>query len=150
MKLRTQIVAFGLAGALLAGVVGGIGLVATAGLGVAIDDSILAGQALQASQEADMMHDAIRGDAQLALLGALQKDPQRLTEAEKGLTAHAQTFQKALAQLHALPLSKPTCVGLDRPRSGRVARPCGLQGTLAGWRSQSRGGRLVGGWRCAT
>lgn len=51
MKLRTQIVTFGLAGALLAGIVGGIGLVATSGLGVAIDDAILAGQALQASQE---------------------------------------------------------------------------------------------------
>ena len=108
MKLRTQIVAFGLAGALLAGVVGGIGLVAIAGLGVALDDSILAGQALRASQDADMMHDAIRGDAQLALFAAQQKDPQRITEAEKGLTAHAQTFQQALAQLHALPLSKPS------------------------------------------
>ena len=41
--------------------------------------------------------------------------------------------------------SKPTCVGLDRPRSGRVARPCGLQGPLAAWRSQFRGGRLAWG-----
>jgi methyl-accepting chemotaxis protein len=114
MKLRTQIVTFGLAGALLAGIVGGIGLVATSGLGVAIDDAILAGQALQASQEADMMHDAIRGDAQLALFGALEEDQQRITEAEKGLSAHVQTFQQALADLHALPLSKPSQDALAR------------------------------------
>ena len=55
-----------------------------------------------------MMHDAVRGDAQLTLFGALRQDPQRITEAEKGLTAHAQTFQQALAQLRALPLSKPS------------------------------------------
>ena len=55
-----------------------------------------------------MMHDAVRGDAQLTLFGALRQDPQRITEAEKGLSAHAQTFQQALAQLRALPLSKPS------------------------------------------
>ena len=55
-----------------------------------------------------MKHDAVRGDAQPALLGALRQDPQRITEAEKGLSAHAQTFQQALAQLRALPLSKPS------------------------------------------
>ena len=40
--------------------------------------------------------------------------------------------------------SKPTCVGLDGPRKGRVSRPCGLQGTPAAWRSQIRGVRLDG------
>nr|WP_316640068.1 methyl-accepting chemotaxis protein [uncultured Roseateles sp.] len=105
MKLRSQIIAFGLAGAAMAGVVGGIGLLASSSLGVAIDDSIQSGQALQASQEADMMHDAIRGDGQLALFGALQKSTERIAEAEKGLSDHADTFTKALAKLEGLPLS---------------------------------------------
>ncbi len=39
--------------------------------------------------------------------------------------------------------SKPTCVGLDEPRNGRVSRPCGLQGPLADRRSRVRGGRLT-------
>ncbi len=38
--------------------------------------------------------------------------------------------------------SKPSCVGLDGPRDGRVSRPCGLQGPPAAWQSQFRGGRL--------
>jgi hypothetical protein len=38
--------------------------------------------------------------------------------------------------------SKPTGVGLDGPRSGRVPRPCGLQGTPADRRSRIRGGCL--------
>jgi methyl-accepting chemotaxis protein len=105
VKLRTQIIALGLAGAALAAGVGSIGLVAAAGMGSAIEDSIQSSQALQASQEADMMHDAIRGDGQLALFGALQKSPDRIKEAEDGLATHVETFNKALVGLGALPLS---------------------------------------------
>ena len=39
--------------------------------------------------------------------------------------------------------SKPTCVGLDMPRNGRVSRPCGPQGTLADRQSRIRGGCLA-------
>jgi methyl-accepting chemotaxis protein len=105
MKLRTQILAFGLAGAALAAVVGGIGLVASSQLGGSIDDAVLAGVALQSSQEADMMHDAIRGDAQLAYMGALENDRARIAEAEKGLKVHAETFAAALDKLQNLPLN---------------------------------------------
>jgi len=105
MKLRTQIIALGLAGVLLAGAVGGIGLASTSALKGAIRESIQAGQALQASQEADMMHDAIRGDAQLAQFGVLEKNAQRVTEAEEGLATHSKTFREALAKLGELPIS---------------------------------------------
>ena len=105
MKLRTQIMALGLAGALVAAAVGGIGLAATSGLGGAITGSIQAGQALQASQEADMMHDAIRGDGQLALFGVFEKRPERVVEAGTDLKTHADTFNAALARLDGLPLS---------------------------------------------
>jgi len=40
--------------------------------------------------------------------------------------------------------SKPTCVGLDGARDGRVSRPCGLQGALADRQSRIRGGRWAG------
>jgi len=105
VKLRTQIIAFGLAGASLAMLVGGIGLFSSSKLGDAIEDAIQSGQALQASQEADMMHDAIRGDGQLALFGALQKSPERIDEADKGLKDHKDTFNAALAKLEGLPIS---------------------------------------------
>ena len=105
MKLRTQILAVGLTGALLAAISGGIGVYATSRLGASMDDAIQAAAALQASQEADMMHDALRGDAQLALLGFLQKTPQRVAEARAGHRDHAATFDDALTRLEALPLS---------------------------------------------
>ncbi len=99
MKLRSQIITFGLAGALGAAMVGGIGIVASARLGEGLLASVQGASALQASQEADMMHDAIRGDAQLALLGALEHDPARIAEARDGLKTHAQTFHDALGKL---------------------------------------------------
>ena len=104
MKLRTQILALGLAGAALAGGVGGIGLVAASRLGASLDAAVLAGVALQTSQEADMMHDAIRGDAQLAYMGALENDKARIAQATQGLKEHAETFSAALDKLQTLPL----------------------------------------------
>ncbi len=106
MKLRTQILAFGLAGALLAGIVGAIGLVSTVRMGSSITESIGAAHTLQLSQEADMMHDAVRGDAQLAILGAAANSPQRIAEAEAGLATHAKTFHQALTTLHTMQLTK--------------------------------------------
>ncbi len=102
MELRTQIATFGLGSALLAGGVGGIGLLATSRLGHAIGDTIVASQAQQASQQTDMMHDAIRGDAQMELLGALERNPQRIAETKKPLSAHARALQQAMARLHQL------------------------------------------------
>jgi methyl-accepting chemotaxis protein len=116
MKLRTQIIAFGLAGASAAALVGGIGLFASTRLGGAIDSAILSSQALQASQEADMMHDAVRGDGQLALFGALQNSPERIEEAAKGLNDHAKTFNDALARLDALPLADESRAALHKSK----------------------------------
>ena len=105
MKLRTQILVLGLFGALLAAVSGGIGFVGVSRLGGSIDGAIQAGSALQTSLSADMMHDAVRGDAQLAYLGALDKNPQQIAEAKAGLADHAKTFDDAMSELAKLQLS---------------------------------------------
>ncbi|MFO1193352.1 MAG: hypothetical protein U1F00_14480 [Rhodoferax sp.] len=54
----------------------------TGRLAGSIDDVVTSGQALQLSQMADMMHDAIRGDVQQALLGAIEKKAEGIAEAE--------------------------------------------------------------------
>ena len=104
MKLRQQVVGLGLVAVVLAGLVGAIGLFHVSRLSDAIADSLELGSALQASQEADMMHDAVRGDVLLGLLGAQTKDQAQITEARAGLKEHADTFNAALARLQALPL----------------------------------------------
>ncbi len=105
MKLRYQVLGLGLVGMLMAGLVGGIGLVNADRLSDAIDHSVDMGLALQASQEADMMHDAVRGDVLLALMGASDQNAEQVAEARKDLAEHTETFRTSLAALQALPIS---------------------------------------------
>jgi methyl-accepting chemotaxis protein len=105
MKLRNQILGLGLVGVVMASLVGGIGLFNAGRLAGAIDDAVGMGMALQSSQEADMMHDAVRGDVLLALFGAINKDNAQLEEAQKGLKEHSENFNKALEKLQTLPIS---------------------------------------------
>jgi hypothetical protein len=47
----------------------------------------------------------LRGDAQLALLGALEKNADRVAEAQTGLKEHAERFDSALSGLEGMALS---------------------------------------------
>ena len=105
MKLRTQILALGVVGLIMTALVGGTGLLNANQLSQAFDNSINMGLALQKSQEADMMHDAIRGDVLLALLSGQTQDAAGLTEAQKDLVEHSATFNKAMVEMQALPIS---------------------------------------------
>jgi len=104
MKLKHQILAFGVAGAALVGLAGGIGIVAADGMATNIGDAVLAAQSLQASQTADMMHDAIRGDAQRALVGAMEHKADEIQAANAGIDDHAQTLNDALKRIGELPM----------------------------------------------
>ena len=117
MRLRHQILVLGIFGALLASITGGAGLLGVSRLGVSIDDAVQAGESLRASQDADMMHDAIRADAQMAYLGALDQQPQRIDEARSELADHAQKFDAALEKLGNMPL------GADSRAALAVALP---------------------------
>jgi methyl-accepting chemotaxis protein len=137
MKLRSQILALGLSGALLAGFAGGIGLYTSSQLGASLSDTVNASHALQSSQQADMMHDALRGDAQLALLGALEQNAELIESARAGLKDHAETFDAALNELsgHSLSDDSRAALTLVRPLVQKytesVAQVVGLSATDA-------------------
>jgi len=105
VKLRTQILVLGLFGAFLASVSGGMGLFGVSRLGDSIEEAVEAGKTLQMSQDADMMHDAVRADAQRAYLGALDKSPATITEAKADLAEHEKKFNETLATLATFHLS---------------------------------------------
>ena len=105
MKLRTQILALGVVGLIMTALVGGTGLLNASKLSEAFDDSINMGLALQKSQEADMMHDAIRGDVLLALVSGQTQNTAGLAEAQKDLLDHTAAFNKALTDMQALPIT---------------------------------------------
>jgi len=105
MKLRNQILALGLVGVLMAGVVGAIGLLNANRLVTDLETSNTSATALQSSQSADMMHDAIRGDVLLALLGATTGKTAQVAEAQKALQEHSAIFTKNMDLLLSLPVS---------------------------------------------
>jgi methyl-accepting chemotaxis protein len=105
MKLQHQILGLGLVGLLAAALVGGTGLRNATQLASAFDNAINMGLALQKSQEADMMHDAIRGDVLQALLSAQTKDESGLAAAQKDLLEHSETFNQAIKSMQAVALT---------------------------------------------
>jgi methyl-accepting chemotaxis protein len=113
MKLRNQILAYGLLGVLSSGLVGGVVLLNAGKLAESIDHASQIGVALQSSQEADMMHDAIRGDVLLAQFSAITQDTAQLAEAKNGLASHTNTFAEALGRMQKLHLTLATKSVID-------------------------------------
>ena len=105
MKLRDQILFIGLAGAAVAALVGAVGLFSTGRLAAAFDGAVGMGLALQNSQRAAMMHGAVRGDVQRAMLGAIGRDKAQIADAQQALDEHARSLDAALQALEGLDLS---------------------------------------------
>ena len=99
MKLRQQILLLGLVGILMACMVGAIGLFSASRLAAAIDNSARTEQAMRTSQEADMLHDAVRSDVMMALLSAISGNATQLGEAQTALQAHTLEFNKLMTNL---------------------------------------------------
>ena len=112
MKLRTQIIAFGLVGTCLTVVVGGIGLLSAKRMDRTVQSTAVASSAMEAKEVLSRMHIAIRSDGQLALFGAQQKSPERITEAENNLKGHIEALNQALAKLKAQALDEATQTAL--------------------------------------
>jgi methyl-accepting chemotaxis protein len=74
------------------------------------------GQALKNQQDADMMHDAIRGDVLAALLAAAQNDTGAAQEIRKDQQEHVAQFGAALDKLDALPLDAHVRAAAERVR----------------------------------
>ena len=141
MQLRTQILSLGLAGAIVSGAVGAISMVSTAALSGSISDVVESGKALQLSQQADMMHDAIRADAQQALLGALEKNSATIEEADKDLREHAEVLTGALNDLRALPLSAQTVSSLGQAQPLAAQYVAAARSTIQAARQDAAAGQ---------
>ena len=113
MNIRQQVLLFGGAATLLVGIAGGIGAISAHQMSGTIHLATQAAQATSASQSADMMHDAIRGDAQRALLGAFKSNPQTVVDARTDVADHAQTLRRELARIGEFPIASDTRRALE-------------------------------------
>jgi len=83
---------------------GGVGYSAQHGLLNAVAAQVISSDALRNHMQADMMHDALRGDVTTALLSASRQDDAGIKAAHASLLEHATEFRQALADNRKLPL----------------------------------------------
>ena len=92
------------------------GYIAVRDLSHAKDEIALNGSALKNQLRADMAHDALRGDVLAALLAGTKKDAGAKEEVKKGLQEHVESFQEALKELEAAPLSAKIKQAVEKVR----------------------------------
>ena len=114
MKLRDQILMIGLAGAFVSACVGAVGLFSADQLVSTFNASKEMNVASQSSQTAAMLHGAIRGDVQRAMLGAIGRDKKQIEEAAKALQDHITQINAALVVLDNIALSAETKVTISK------------------------------------
>jgi methyl-accepting chemotaxis protein len=105
LTLRRQLVGFSFAGLACVLAVAGVGL-ATMGTLVSGNDKLAtSGTAVRAQMQADMMHDALRGDVLAALLAGASQAADKRKGIQNDLDEHVNAFKESLTQLAELPLN---------------------------------------------
>ncbi|MBM3344659.1 MAG: hypothetical protein FJY56_21495 [Betaproteobacteria bacterium] len=85
MKIRTQLLVLGLAAIVLILVLGGLSVYAKRKVDVALQANTLLTTVLRHHGEADMMHDALRGDVYEAILAGVNDDTAHIQEVKEAL-----------------------------------------------------------------
>jgi methyl-accepting chemotaxis protein len=115
-SIRRQLLGANLLGVAFVALVGVIGLWSSERL-VGNSQSInQTSSALRDQMSADMMHDALRSDVLSALLAGTQGRGDARAAVEADLAEHRETFQKAIAELAALPLDDTTRAAVRKVR----------------------------------
>ena len=96
MKIRTQLIVLGVTGVALVLIVGALSIYGKRQVGVALEANAILTSALRNHSEADMMHDALRGDVYEAVLAGNRGDAAHIKEVHKEFTEHAANFRKYL------------------------------------------------------
>ncbi len=97
--IRKRLLLANLATLVFVAIAGVIGLRASHTLGLAMDAISTNGAAMKDQLQADMAHDALRGDVLNALLGAVNGDAAQLAQAGKDVTEHVALFRDRLASM---------------------------------------------------
>ncbi|SBV53135.1 chemotaxis protein [Xanthomonas bromi] len=113
MKIMHMLGVLVLVAALALLALGGVGYNGQRGLLDAITAQFISSDALRNHMQADMMHDALRGDVTAALLAASTHDDNAIAAARTALGEHAGDFRASLAANRKLPLDPALRKDLD-------------------------------------
>jgi methyl-accepting chemotaxis protein len=106
MKLRNQILGLGLVGLLMTILVGVMSHINAGKMTSGISDFIVSSTAMRSSQHVDMLHDAVRSDVFMLMLGVANQDNVQLSEGTQGLQQHSAEMNRIFTELLNLPLSE--------------------------------------------
>ncbi|MFO3703816.1 methyl-accepting chemotaxis protein [Xanthomonas codiaei] len=104
MKIMHMLGILVLVAALALLALGGVGYNGQRGLLHAIAAQVTSSDALRSHMQADMMHDALRGDVTAGLLAAARQDDAGIAAARSSLGEHADEFRQAVEANRKLPL----------------------------------------------
>ncbi|MFG6466549.1 methyl-accepting chemotaxis protein [Roseateles sp. BYS87W] len=116
LSIRGRLMALSLMSAFFVALVGGVGFVALGmmtGTATAVSAS---NTALRSQLEADMMHDALRGDVLRAMLAGTKGDAAEVASVRKDLAEHTKTFNEQFDELKALALSPAISAAVEKTK----------------------------------
>jgi methyl-accepting chemotaxis protein len=120
-NIQRKLLALSLFGVAFVFIVGAAGYVTAERLSSANQRIADVGAALKAQTDADMAHDALRGDVLATLLAGGRDDPDTEKALKADVEAHGADFAKALKDLQELPLNPETRRAVEQVRPALVA-----------------------------
>ncbi|RZL35924.1 MAG: HAMP domain-containing protein, partial [Rubrivivax sp.] len=105
LNIRQRLLALSLMGLFFVSLVGLVGYLALGTLASTAESVARSNAALRAQLEADMMHDALRGDVLRAVLSAGKGQAAELADVQKDIVAHTKEFRDNVEQLKSLSLN---------------------------------------------
>ena len=105
MSLRSRLLIASIAAVIGLSLTAGLGLFGMARSNAGLDVSITSTSAVLNQKQADMMHDALRGDVLFALVTGPYGAPEDQGTIKSDLAEHVSSFEESIAKLQALPLA---------------------------------------------
>ncbi len=113
MSLRTRLLFAGIAAVFAILVTAGVGLYGMTRSNAGLDISITSTSAVLNQKQADMMHDALRGDVLFALVTGPDGPKEDQEAIKTDLADHVASFEESITRLQALPLSPEIRTAVD-------------------------------------
>ncbi|MDR7334021.1 methyl-accepting chemotaxis protein [Roseateles asaccharophilus] len=103
--IRQRLLALSLMGLAFVSIVGLVGYLALGTMSGTAESVARSNMALRAQLEADMMHDALRGDVLRAVLAGLKGNTADMPEVQKDIGEHTEQFREHMGELKSLSLN---------------------------------------------
>lgn len=139
-SVRGKMLAFAGLSVMFVGLVGGVGYYELMQAKGSLDGLALSTTATRCQMEADMMHDALRGDVLAALLA---KNEEEMKQAGADLEEHAARFREQVKELRGLELSpaaRQAVEGVGPALEAYIAKAETIVGAVAKERAAAEGG----------